>query len=245
MSHQLYQQMILDHSRSPKGFVENPQGCCEDAFNPLCGDKVKLCVTLDRDRIIDIQFWGEGCSLSMASASILIDVVKGLTITEFRALQSDFFKRLKGDKVSLPNKLHIFEGVVQYPMRVKCVTMVWHAAGKAIDMPIQLSLACIEYWKRLIKAQKGIGVLIDFKQLGCFGWQFVPSVQITEPENKLAYQYGDLVLWLDRSLVSKVQGTKVDYIANDLGQSQVVFQHPKAKQHCGCGESFVIEDPNG
>lgn len=245
MSHQLYQQMILDHSRSPKGFCDSPQGLCESAYNPLCGDKVKLCITVKDGLVENIQFNGEGCSLSMASASILIDVIKGKSLEEIRELQKAFLDLLQGKTVTLPDKLNVFSNVVNYPMRVKCVTMVWHALMNSIDKyPILLSDSCLSYWEKLVSTQGGKGILIEFKQLGCYGWQFVPSVQKEEPKDKLSYDYGKLMLWMDESIQDKVRGTQVDCIQDDFLHTQVVFKHPSAKQHCGCGESFVIEENN-
>lgn len=244
MSHLLYQQMILDHSKKPRGFVQNPEGCCLDAHNPLCGDQLKLCIEVNDGIVSKITFNGTGCSLSIAAASLLVDQGTGLTVKAFHDLAQGFLSMLTGgDKIE--GKLAVFSGVLQYPMRVKCVTMVWHAAIEVLKKepcPITASASCIDYWKKLIALQKGLGIVLEFKQLGCFGWQFVPTVVTVVPEGKQAYLLGDVTIWIDASIVPKIQGTQVDYIEEGLQQFKVVFKHPKAVQHCGCGESFVIKD---
>lgn len=242
MNHPLYQHMILDHSKSPKGFCQDPKGQCEDAHNPLCGDKVKLCLTVQGGKIQDICFWGEGCSLSMASASLLVDVCKGMTVPEFKTVQAEFLKQLRGESSDLPIKLQIFSGVLNYPMRVKCVTMAWHAGLEALEKSVDISGSCIEYWSKLVSSQGGRGIQLGFKQLGCYGWQFVPKVESEGIENSVTLEYGNMFVWIEPEAFKKIQGTKIDYVSDELGQSQVIFQHPKAKQHCGCGESFVLED---
>jgi|AntRauTorckE5430_2_1112549.scaffolds.fasta_scaffold00008_55 nitrogen fixation NifU-like protein len=133
MNHNLYQQMILDHSKNPKGYVKNPQGCCEKAYNPLCGDSVHICLKQDNEIISHIEFSGEGCSLSIAAASILVSIIVGKSKEDFFLIKHQFLQLVKGHEAELPNKLQVFSNISHYPMRVKCVTMVWHAVSKALE----------------------------------------------------------------------------------------------------------------
>lgn len=242
MSHVLYQQMILDHSKKPKGFSEKPEGCCAKGHNPLCGDWLKLCITMD-EKIEKVEFFGEGCSISIAAASVLVDVVKGLTKEEFLVLKDKYIAMLKGESVDLPSKLKMFSGIVNYPLRVKCASFAWHALSHALEKqmyPLLLTPEVESYWAKLVKTQGAEGIEIDFKQVGCYGWQFIPTVK-NEGEGK-AFVYDGFTLWIKEALIPKVQGTRVLYVEKDLGQAKVEFVHPKAKQHCGCGESFELED---
>lgn len=137
----LYRELILDHARSPRHF-----GKLEDAthtaegINPLCGDKLKLYIRIDADdRIVDARFEGTGCAISVASASLLTDTVIGLELHDAMAFFEALVARLAGDGCESGSaaavdlgKLRALEGVKEYPSRVKCATLPWHALNSAI-----------------------------------------------------------------------------------------------------------------
>ena len=140
---ELYQEIILDHGRNPRnlGKFENFN---KDAkgHNPLCGDKVHLFLKLDEDKKIqDISFEGEGCAISMASASIMTDLMKGKNENEVKEIVSKFLEMIKEkDDVNTnllkddeKTKLMSLGGVKNYPMRVKCATLSWHALSSALE----------------------------------------------------------------------------------------------------------------
>mgnify|MGYP001199033134 FL=1 len=139
----LYQEIILDHGKNPRnlGKFENFN---KDAkgHNPLCGDKVHLFLKLDENKKVDdISFEGEGCAISMASASIMTDLMKGKSETEAKEIISKFLDMIKEKDDINSNllksdekiKLMSLGGVKNYPMRVKCATLSWHALSSAID----------------------------------------------------------------------------------------------------------------
>ncbi len=134
----LYQEMILGHSKSPhnRRVMLAPSHTAQ-GFNPLCGDKVTLYVKLEGDRIADLSFEGSGCAISTASASLLTDTLKGKTIAEAEGLFEEFHDLVTGK--SQPEaarddlgKLKVFAGVAEFPMRVKCATLVWHTLRSAL-----------------------------------------------------------------------------------------------------------------
>ena len=144
----LYQEIILDHGKNPRnlGKFENFN---KDAkgHNPLCGDKVHLFLKLDENKkVVDISFEGEGCAISMASASIMTDMVRGKEEKEVKEIVTDFLGMIK-EKDSLETnilkddektKLMSLSGVKQYPMRVKCATLSWHTLTSALDNSDQI-----------------------------------------------------------------------------------------------------------
>ena len=125
----LYQQVILDHCKKPRNFHELPQcSCSAQGFNPLCGDNLKLFLTLNGDVIKDAGFTGSGCCISKASASLLTENVKGKTKVE----ATEMFERVRdlvttGKTTGDVGKLAVFAGVYKYPARVKCAILAWHA----------------------------------------------------------------------------------------------------------------------
>jgi nitrogen fixation NifU-like protein len=131
----LYQQVILDHCKKPRNFHELPQATCSaQGRNPLCGDQLKLFLTLDADRIQDISFIGSGCCISKASASLLTESVKGRTRTEVKALFEKVHDMVTtGKSADDVGKLAVFAGVHKYPARVKCAILAWHAVMAAIE----------------------------------------------------------------------------------------------------------------
>ncbi len=142
MSYQseLYQQVILDHNKNPKNFreVDGETHSC-DGYNPLCGDKIKIHMKVDdRGLIEDVGFSGSGCAISKASASMMTVNVKGKTLGEARTLFDEFHKMVVGDLDAKAGghhlgRLAIFEGVREYPSRIKCATLAWHTLVCAMD----------------------------------------------------------------------------------------------------------------
>jgi nitrogen fixation NifU-like protein len=133
---ELYRELILDHARSPRHFgkMDNPSRTAQ-GINPLCGDKLKLYLQLDgADRIEDIKFEGSGCAISVASASLLAETVAGLGLDESLALAAAVVAAITGesDVVDL-GKLAALRGVREFPARVKCATLAWHALQAAIN----------------------------------------------------------------------------------------------------------------
>ena len=140
---ELYQEIILDHGKNPRN-LRKTDNFNKDAkgYNPLCGDKVHVYLKLNENKKVeDISFEGQGCAISMASASIMTDLVKGKEEHEVKEIVSDFLDMIK-EKDELNNnilheddktKLMCLSGVKQYPMRVKCATLSWHTLTSAIN----------------------------------------------------------------------------------------------------------------
>lgn len=134
---QLYQEIILDHYRSPRnqGALANCD-CQAVGHNPLCGDKVRIMVQLDGESIQDIAFNGVGCAISTASASLLTEAVKGKSVPEAEELSQHFRDMLTGKEEPGEydlGKLEAFVGVRDLPVRIKCATLAWHTLKAAID----------------------------------------------------------------------------------------------------------------
>ncbi len=135
---ELYQEVILDHSKSPKNFrvIKNPSYQAE-GYNPLCGDRLTLYLQLEGDVIKDISFQGTGCAISKASTSMMTNEIKGKTKAEARQIFERFHKMLAGpegeaDKKTL-GKLAVFSGVSEFPVRVKCATLPWHTLRSSLE----------------------------------------------------------------------------------------------------------------
>ena len=140
---ELYQEIILDHGKNPRN-LRKTENFNKDAkgHNPLCGDKVHIFLKLNENKKIeDVSFEGSGCAISMASASIMTDLVKEKEEKEAKNLIKDFLEMIK-EKPELvtkslsedeKTKLMSLSGVKQYPMRVKCATLAWHTLTSAID----------------------------------------------------------------------------------------------------------------
>ena len=136
---ELYQEVILDHSRHPRHFGPLPSPThTAEGHNPLCGDRVKIFLQVDPDdRIRDVSFHGRGCAISVASASLMTDMLKGRTVAEAGQLLGGFLSLVKGeDGAALPeadrDRLLVMAGVSAFPMRVKCATLAWHAMNAAL-----------------------------------------------------------------------------------------------------------------
>ena len=140
---ELYQEIILDHGKNPRN-LRRTENFNKDAkgYNPLCGDKVHIYLKLDEQKKVqDISFEGQGCAISMASASIMTDLVKGKEEHEVKEIVEDFLEMIK-EKDQLNNKilednektkLMSLSGVKKYPMRVKCATLSWHTLVSAME----------------------------------------------------------------------------------------------------------------
>jgi nitrogen fixation NifU-like protein len=140
---ELYQEIILDHGKNPRN-LRKTDNFNKDAkgYNPLCGDKVHVYLKLNENKKVeDISFEGSGCAISMASASIMTDLVKGKEEKEVKEIVSDLLNMIK-EKDELNNKilkddektkLMCLSGVKQYPMRVKCATLSWHTLTSALN----------------------------------------------------------------------------------------------------------------
>ena len=140
---ELYQEIILDHGKNPRN-LRKTEGFNKDAKgnNPLCGDNVHVYLKLNENKKVeDISFEGSGCAISMASASIMTDLVKGKNEHEVKEIVEDFLGMIKENpelksknlKEDDKTKLMCLSGVKQYPMRVKCATLSWHTLVSAID----------------------------------------------------------------------------------------------------------------
>lgn len=133
---EMYQSVIIEHDRSPRNFrqIAAPSHHAE-GHNPLCGDNVAVELQVDAEgRIVDIAFQGSGCAISRASASMMTTALKGKTIAEAQELFDRFHALLTGGTVDggKLGKLVVFKGVGEFPMRVKCATLSWHAVKKAV-----------------------------------------------------------------------------------------------------------------
>jgi nitrogen fixation protein NifU and related proteins len=130
----LYQQVILDHCKQPRNFREMPQATCfAQGHNPLCGDQLKLFLTLEGDVIKDASFVGSGCCISKASASLLTEFAKGKTKADVEKMFTQVHDMvMTGKNVGDVGKLAVFAGVHKYPARVKCAILAWHAVMGAL-----------------------------------------------------------------------------------------------------------------
>lgn len=132
----LYQEMILDHGKHPRNMGSLPNAThCQSGHNPLCGDQLTLYVEADNDLIKQIKFEGSGCAISVASASLMTEVIQGKSFADIWALFSLFHDMLTTetaiDEEKL-DKLTVFAGVKEFPMRVKCATLAWHTLKAAL-----------------------------------------------------------------------------------------------------------------
>jgi nitrogen fixation NifU-like protein len=135
---ELYQDLILDHNRSPRNYrkMENANRHVE-GNNPLCGDRLTVFLRMDGDSIEDAAFQGSGCAISRASASLMTAAVKGKTRSEAEDLFDRFHRLVTGtlnpaDTQSL-GKLAAFAGVAEFPVRIKCASLSWHALRAALN----------------------------------------------------------------------------------------------------------------
>lgn len=139
---ELYQEVILDHGKNPRNFRQPEDANCEaQGNNPLCGDQLTVYLKVDEGRLIrDAAFEGRGCAISMASASMMTQIVCGKTVSQVQSLFDKFHKLCTGEMEEFPQdeftddmeKLHVMSGVRRFPMRVKCATLSWHTMNAAV-----------------------------------------------------------------------------------------------------------------
>lgn len=133
MAREIYQQIIIDHGRQPRNFHELVPPCCsQTGHNRLCGDILRVHVRVENDRVLACSFTGNGCAISMASASLLTEVVRGQTVEAISVLFADFHAALVHGApfeavTPAHERLAVFLGVAEYPARVKCATLAWQA----------------------------------------------------------------------------------------------------------------------
>jgi nitrogen fixation NifU-like protein len=132
----LYQEVILEHNRSPRNYgpLPAPTGKAQ-GLNPMCGDEVTVWVAMEGDTVQDVSFEGTGCAISKASASMMTQAVKGKSRAEAEALFAQFHALVTGQGATPDaslGKLKVFSGVVRFPTRVKCASLAWHAMREAI-----------------------------------------------------------------------------------------------------------------
>ena len=138
---ELYQEVILDHSRKPRNFGPLEGATAQaDGHNPLCGDRATVFIHVEGDTVTDVTFQGAGCSISTASASMMTEAIKGKSRAEVEALFSRFHALVTrdgaaGDAEPDPalGKLAVFSGVWEFPVRVKCASLPWHTLKAALD----------------------------------------------------------------------------------------------------------------
>tara|TARA_B100000427_G_scaffold124774_1_gene103816 strand:- start:104 stop:580 length:477 start_codon:yes stop_codon:yes gene_type:complete len=143
----LYKEIILDHYRSPRnqGELEPPAHRCE-GFNPLCGDEVIVFVSLINKKIEEIKIGGQGCSISQASASMMTEIIKGKSVSEaeeiihaFKEMMDIYESELSGEETDGTSSsidlgdLEALQGVVKYPVRIKCATLAWNTLTQSIN----------------------------------------------------------------------------------------------------------------
>ena len=134
----LYQDLILDHNRNPRNFkVLEKYTQSAEGFNPLCGDKVTIYAKCEGDILKEISFQGSGCAISKASASLLTTVIKDKKIDEVKRIFEKFHQMVTGEiadsNLKELGKLSAFQGVKEFPIRVKCATLAWHTLKAALE----------------------------------------------------------------------------------------------------------------
>ncbi|MDN5848886.1 MAG: SUF system NifU family Fe-S cluster assembly protein [Nitrococcus sp.] len=139
----LYQEVILDHNKHPRNFRSvQPHSHEASGYNPLCGDRVTIQLSIEREVIANIGFQGDGCAISTASASIMTEALEGKTREEAQALFEQFHALVTRDD-NFPDeslgKIAVLAGVRDYPMRVKCATLAWHTLRAALEEKHEVS----------------------------------------------------------------------------------------------------------
>ena len=140
---ELYQEVILDHGKNPRNFRQpEDASCCALGNNPLCGDVLTVFLSLDDGVITDVAFKGQGCAISMASASMMTEVLKGKSAAEAERLFDSFHRMCTEDGFDTAaaegadsddlDRLSILSGVREFPIRVKCATLAWHTMTAAM-----------------------------------------------------------------------------------------------------------------
>lgn len=134
----LYRQVIMDHYKNPRnrGVIEN-DSLTINMNNPTCGDRIQLTLKVENDVVVDAKFEGEGCSISMSSASMMTDAIKGRPIDEALKLAHTFSDMMQGKDVDIDEDIDLgdieaLQGVCKFPARIKCATLAWKAMEKAL-----------------------------------------------------------------------------------------------------------------
>ena len=136
---ELYQEVILDHNRSPRNFRAMPDATnVVEGYNPLCGDHYTIYLKVNGDVLEEVSFQGSGCAISKASASLMTSVLKGKTKLEVETMFHQFHDLVTGHRVILENaevlgRLEAFAGVSEFPARVKCAILAWHTVHSALE----------------------------------------------------------------------------------------------------------------
>jgi nitrogen fixation NifU-like protein len=132
----LYQEVILDHGRNPRNFRAMADATASaEGLNPLCGDRYQVFVKMDGDRVADVSFQGSGCAISKASASLMSQALKGKSAADAEELFQRFHKMVvegDGSQADGLGKLAVLKGVADFPTRVKCASLAWHALHAAL-----------------------------------------------------------------------------------------------------------------
>jgi nitrogen fixation NifU-like protein len=139
----LYQQVIMDHKKNPRNFREiTDANHMAHGNNPLCGDALVVYVKMNGDVIEDVSFQGSGCAISVASASLMTETLKGKTLDEAETLYDNVHRALTGESADaeLAGKLEVLGGVKEFPARVKCATLSWHTVHAAVDNDHDISV---------------------------------------------------------------------------------------------------------
>ncbi len=136
---ELYQEVILDHNKSPRNYHEMEDRSQEaEGYNPLCGDILHVYLKVEDNIVKDVSFQGSGCAISKASASLMTSIIKGKTKEEAEIIFKDFHDLITGkfgensDENNL-GKLNVFAGVKEFPVRVKCASLAWHTMRSALN----------------------------------------------------------------------------------------------------------------
>lgn len=138
---ELYQEVILDHGKSPRNFGKPADFTCEsNGHNPLCGDTVTIYLQVEAGVVVDVGFEGRGCAISIASASMMTEILRGKNFAQVRAMFERFHHLVTEDEAACQggfdsdefDKLMVLSGVREFPMRVKCATLAWHTMQAAL-----------------------------------------------------------------------------------------------------------------
>ena len=134
----LYQDILLDHYKNPHNFGEGSPTCTDiELENPVCGDHIKLMILIDDKGLVnEVKFTGSGCAISVASASIMTDEIKGKPVEEVKTIIEEVLGAMRGEKepetLNTHGDLAALKGVIKFPIRVKCATLAWHAVKDAL-----------------------------------------------------------------------------------------------------------------
>ena len=140
----LYQEVIMDHNKKPRNFRDmSNANHLAHGNNPLCGDALVVFLKLNGDVIEDVSFQGSGCAISVASASLMTEALKGKTLLEAETLYELVHKQMTGEEIdsSSLGKLAVLRGVKEFPARVKCATLSWHTLHAAMDSDHDISVS--------------------------------------------------------------------------------------------------------